>query len=49
MSARRSCWRTLATKPPSRLLFEEKAGLVPVEILTAQGSVVGAELTRRSR
>jgi trans-2,3-dihydro-3-hydroxyanthranilate isomerase len=36
---------TLAAKPPARLLFEEKAGLVPVEILTAQGRVVGAELT----
>ena len=36
---------TLAAKPPVRLLFEEKAGLVPVEILTAQGRVVGAELT----
>jgi trans-2,3-dihydro-3-hydroxyanthranilate isomerase len=31
--------------PPARLLFEEKAGLVPVEILTGQGKVVGAELT----
>ena len=36
---------TLAAKPPARLLFEERAGLVPVEILTAQGKVVGAELT----
>jgi trans-2,3-dihydro-3-hydroxyanthranilate isomerase len=36
---------TLAAKPPARLLFEEKAGLVPVEILYAQGRVVGAELT----
>jgi len=36
---------TQATKPPARLLFEEKAGLVPVEILTAQGRVAGAELT----
>ena len=36
---------TLAAKPPARLLFEEKAGLVPVEILTAQGRVAGAELT----
>jgi trans-2,3-dihydro-3-hydroxyanthranilate isomerase len=34
-----------ATKPPARLLFEEKAGLVPVEILTEDGRVVGAELT----
>src|SRR5260370_9630673 len=36
---------TQADKPPARLLFEEKAGLVPVEILTEQGRVVGAELT----
>jgi len=36
---------TQAAKPPARLQFEEKAGLVPVEILTEQGSVVGAELT----
>src|SRR5471030_3012443 len=35
---------TQAAKPPSRLLFEAKAGLVPVEILTEQGRVVGAEL-----
>jgi len=34
-----------AAKPPARLLFEEKAGLVPVEILTQDGKVVGAELT----
>src|ERR1700738_3483608 len=34
-----------AAKPPARLLFEEKAGLVPVEILTEQGGAVGAELT----
>ena len=34
-----------ASKPPARLLFEEKAGLVPVEILTQGGKVVGAELT----
>ncbi|MCA1455371.1 PhzF family phenazine biosynthesis protein [Bradyrhizobium sp. BRP22] len=36
---------TLAQQPPARLIFEEKAGLVPVEILTEQGRVVGAELT----
>lgn len=30
---------------PARLLFEEKAGLVPVEILKQDGRVVGAELT----
>ena len=36
---------TQAAKPPARLMFEEKAGLVPVEILTGQGGVVGAELT----
>ncbi len=34
-----------APTPPARLLFEEKAGLVPVEILKAEGRVVGAELT----
>jgi trans-2,3-dihydro-3-hydroxyanthranilate isomerase len=34
-----------AARPPARLLFEEKAGLVPVEILTEQGRAVGAELT----
>jgi trans-2,3-dihydro-3-hydroxyanthranilate isomerase len=36
---------TRAPKPPARLLFEEGAGLVPVEILTEEGRVVGAELT----
>jgi trans-2,3-dihydro-3-hydroxyanthranilate isomerase len=36
---------TQAAKPPARLKFEEKAGLVPVEILTEAGRVVGAELT----
>lgn len=36
---------TQANKPPTRLLFEEKAGLVPVEILMQGGKVVGAELT----
>jgi trans-2,3-dihydro-3-hydroxyanthranilate isomerase len=36
---------TQATKPPARLLFEEGAGLVPVEILTKEGGAVGAELT----
>jgi trans-2,3-dihydro-3-hydroxyanthranilate isomerase len=36
---------TQASKPPARLKFEEKAGLVPVEILAEEGSVVGAELT----
>lgn len=35
----------LADKPPARLLFEEKAGLVPLEIFTEQGRVAGAELT----
>jgi trans-2,3-dihydro-3-hydroxyanthranilate isomerase len=34
-----------AAKPPARFLFEEKAGLVPVEILSDEGRVVGAELT----
>jgi trans-2,3-dihydro-3-hydroxyanthranilate isomerase len=36
---------TQAPKPPARLLFEEGAGLVPVEILQEAGRVVGAELT----
>ncbi|NOJ46208.1 PhzF family phenazine biosynthesis protein [Bradyrhizobium archetypum] len=36
---------TLAEKPPARLLFEEKAGLVPVEIMTEQGRVVSTEFT----
>jgi trans-2,3-dihydro-3-hydroxyanthranilate isomerase len=36
---------TQATKPPARLLFEEGAGLVPVEILTKEGRAVGTELT----
>jgi trans-2,3-dihydro-3-hydroxyanthranilate isomerase len=33
-----------ANKTPARLLFEEKAGLVPLEILE-EGRVIGAELT----
>ena len=36
---------TQAAKAPVRLRFEEKAGLVPVEILSGQGRVIGAELT----
>ena len=36
---------TQAPNAPTRLKFEEKAGLVPVEILTEDGRVVGAELT----
>jgi len=36
---------TRAANPPARMEFEEKGGLVPVEILTRQGKVVGAELT----
>ncbi|MGH6708911.1 MAG: PhzF family phenazine biosynthesis protein [Bradyrhizobium sp.] len=36
---------TQAAAPPARLLFEEKAGLVPVEIMTEGGRVVAAELT----
>src|SRR5436190_7411617 len=36
---------TQAANGPARLKFEEKAGLVPVEILTGQGGVTGAELT----
>jgi trans-2,3-dihydro-3-hydroxyanthranilate isomerase len=34
-----------AAKPPERFLFEEGAGLVPVEIFNEKGSVIGAELT----
>ena len=34
-----------AKTPPVRLLFEEKAGLVPVEITCANGKVTNAELT----
>jgi len=36
---------TQAKGPPARFLFEEIAGLVPVEILTEGGNAVGAELT----
>jgi len=36
---------TQARKPPVRLRFEEKAGLVPVEILMEGSGAVGAELT----
>jgi trans-2,3-dihydro-3-hydroxyanthranilate isomerase len=36
---------TQAKAPPARLKFEEIAGLVPVEIQTTGGAVVGAELT----
>jgi len=36
---------TRAAKPPARLLFEEKAGLVPVAILKQGQGIVGAELT----
>jgi trans-2,3-dihydro-3-hydroxyanthranilate isomerase len=36
---------TQAAKAPARLLFEEQAGLVAVEILQERGSAVGAELT----
>jgi trans-2,3-dihydro-3-hydroxyanthranilate isomerase len=36
---------TQAAMPPARLIFEEQAGLVAVEILSEQGSAVGAELT----
>ncbi len=35
----------LAKEPKPRLLFEEKAGLVPVAIVREQGRVVSAELT----
>jgi trans-2,3-dihydro-3-hydroxyanthranilate isomerase len=40
---------TQAAKPPARLLFEEQAGLVAVEILNEQGRAVGAELTAPER
>src|ERR1700694_2298908 len=40
---------TQAAKPPARFLFEEGAGLVPVEILKQEGRVVGAELTAPQR
>ncbi|MEH2502472.1 trans-2,3-dihydro-3-hydroxyanthranilate isomerase [Bradyrhizobium sp. AZCC 1578] len=36
---------TLAEKPQARLWFEEKAGLVPVDIVTEQGKVVSTEFT----
>jgi trans-2,3-dihydro-3-hydroxyanthranilate isomerase len=36
---------SLAKQAPERFVFEEKAGLVPVEILKQDGKVVGAELT----
>lgn len=36
---------SLAAKPPARLLFEEEAGLVPVEIATEGGRVVSTEFT----
>jgi trans-2,3-dihydro-3-hydroxyanthranilate isomerase len=36
---------TLAKEPKPRLLFEEKEGLVPVDIVREQGRVINAELT----
>jgi trans-2,3-dihydro-3-hydroxyanthranilate isomerase len=36
---------TRASKPPARFLFEEVAGLVPLDILMEHGKVAGAELT----
>lgn len=36
---------TRAARPPARLLFEEQAGLVAVDILQQQGRAIGAELT----
>ena len=36
---------TQAPEPPARLLFEEGAGLVPVEIVIEQGRVVSTEFT----
>jgi trans-2,3-dihydro-3-hydroxyanthranilate isomerase len=38
-----------APQPPQRLLFEEKAGLVPVAILRDGERIVGAELTAPER
>src|ERR1700753_654663 len=38
-----------ANTPPARLLFEEKAGLVPVEITSEQGKVASAEVTQAAR
>src|SRR2546430_1740104 len=38
-----------AAKPPARLKFEEGAGLVPIEIVTQGGKVMGAELTAPER
>src|SRR5215467_2098822 len=34
-----------AERPPERLSFEEKAGLVTVDILNTQGKITGGELT----
>ena len=34
-----------AKSPPARLLFEEKAGLVPIAIVSEQGRIASAELT----
>ena len=34
-----------AASPPSRFTFEEAAGLVPIDVLTENDKVVGAELT----
>src|SRR5262249_57724382 len=34
---------TQAARAPARLKFEEKAGLVPVEVLTSQGRVPGPQ------
>src|SRR3979411_2198677 len=36
---------TKTTTPPARLVVEEAAGLVPVEILNQEGRLAGAELT----
>lgn len=36
---------TIAKEPKPRLLFEEKAGLVPVDIVREQGRVISTELT----
>jgi trans-2,3-dihydro-3-hydroxyanthranilate isomerase len=34
-----------APTPPARLLFEEEAGLVPVEVTTEQGRIISTEFT----
>ena len=45
MSAPPSCWRRWRQSRRRGCLFEEGAGLVPVEIVTEQGRVVSTEFT----